>query len=52
MSDRKEVIGITLDKKTKDKVDSYGENHSLSRSAVIRLAVNEFFIHLEGSHAK
>lgn len=47
MTSRKEIVGITLDKKTKNKLDSYGEKHALSRSSVIRLAVNEFFIKLE-----
>lgn len=47
MSDRKEIVGITLDKKTKNLVDKYGEEHSLSRSATIRLAVNEFFLGLK-----
>lgn len=43
---RKEVIGITIDKKTKDLIDDYGNDHSISRSAVIRLACNDFFIKL------
>jgi metal-responsive CopG/Arc/MetJ family transcriptional regulator len=41
-------ISITIDKKTKEKIDGYGENHSLSRSAVIRLITSEFFIKKEG----
>lgn len=49
MVNKKEIVGITLDKKTKKKCDDYGEDHALSRSAVIRLAVNEFFMHLEKS---
>ena len=44
MVNKKEVTGIYLDKKTKEKLDMYARNHSLSRSAVIRLACNEFFI--------
>ena len=48
MSNKQEIIGITIDKKTKKKVDSYGEDHALSRSAVIRLIVNDFFIKQEG----
>ncbi|MCK5260874.1 MAG: hypothetical protein KAJ44_01695 [Thermoplasmatales archaeon] len=47
MTERKEIIGITMDKKTKKKIDTYGEDHALSRSSVIRLAVNDFFIRLE-----
>jgi len=39
---------ITLDEKTKKLLDSYGRTHSISRSTVIRLAVNEFFIKLGG----
>jgi len=38
-----------MDKKTKKKCDDYGESRALSRSAVIRLAVNEFFIRLEAA---
>ena len=48
MTGRKEIVGITLDKKTKGKLDSYGEKYALSRSSVIRLAVNDFFLRLEG----
>ena len=48
MSSRKEIIGITIDKKTKNLIDKYGENHAISRSAVIRLACNDFFIRLGG----
>lgn len=42
---RVEIVAITLDDDTKNKLDKYGYDHGLSRSAVIRLAVNEFFIH-------
>jgi len=44
MKRNKEIIAITLDPITKEKADSYGEAHGLSRSAVIRLCVNDFFI--------
>jgi len=44
MNNKKEIIGITLDKKTKSLVDKYGEDHSISRSAVIRFCCNEFFL--------
>ena len=49
MINKKEIIGITLDNSTKKKCDDYGNSHGLSRSAVIRLAVNEFFLKLEGN---
>lgn len=49
MVNKKQIVGITLDKKTKSKLDSYGEKHALSRSAVIRLAVNDFFLRLRGA---
>jgi len=42
----KGVTTVFLDEKTKNIIDSYGEKHALSRSAVIRLAVNDFFIGL------
>ena len=35
---------IVLDEKTREKIDKYAKNHALSRSAVIRLAVNDFFL--------
>lgn len=41
-----DTTSVTLDKKTKELCDKYGKEHSISRSAVIRLAVNEFFIKL------
>jgi len=44
MSNRKEIIGITIDNKTKTLVDSYAKDRSVSRSAAIRLIVNEFFL--------
>jgi len=40
---------ISIDDKTIKKLEKYGNDHSLSRSAVIRLAVNDFFIRLEAS---
>ena len=42
-----EICSITLDEKTKALLDTYAKNHSISRSAVIRLAVNEFFLKTE-----
>jgi hypothetical protein len=47
MINKKEIIGITLDSQTKKLTDDFGEKHGLSRSAVIRLAVNEFFLKKE-----
>ena len=44
---KQEIIGITIDKKTKGLVDNYGQQHGLSRSAVIRLIVNDFFLKQE-----
>jgi len=39
---------IVIDKETRDKLDNYGEKRALSRSAAIRLIVNEFFLNKEG----
>lgn len=47
---RKEIIGITLDSATKKTVDAFAESHGLSRSAVIRLATNEYFLKKKGIH--
>ncbi len=41
---QKEIIAITLDKKTKATLDKYANEHALSRSALIRLIVNDFFL--------
>ena len=41
------IYTITLDDKTKHKLDSYAQNHAISRSAAIRLAVNEYFLKQE-----
>lgn len=38
------TVGIHLDQKTKNLIDEYAEEHSLSRSSVIKLSVNEFFL--------
>jgi len=43
MDNKKNIVCITLDDKTKSLLDKYGEDHALSRSAVVRLVVNEFF---------
>lgn len=48
MNNKKEIVGITLDKKTKKKIDKYGDDHSLSRSAAIRFICNDFFLRLGG----
>jgi len=47
MSNRKEIIGITLDNKTKSLCDNYADSYGLSRSAMIRMALREFFLKLE-----
>jgi len=44
MYNKKEIIGITLDRKTKTLVDDYADSRGLSRSSMIRLAVREFFL--------
>jgi len=41
---KKEIIGITIDPATKKIVDDFAESHGLSRSSVIRLATNEYFL--------
>ena len=38
------IATIVIDDKTVNLLDEYGEKHSLSRSAVIRLIVNDFFL--------
>jgi hypothetical protein len=52
MFNRKQVIGITIDAKTKQLLDIYGENHGLSRSATIRVIVNDFFLNQEEANGK
>lgn len=42
---------VALDEKTINKLSRYCKDHSISRSAVIRLAVNDFFIRLDGAKA-
>jgi len=51
MAEWKKIITITIDNRTKSLVDKYALAHSISRSATIRLAVNEFFLHQEESRA-
>ena len=36
-----------VDEKTKTLLDEYGTQHSLSRSAVLRMIVNDFFLKRE-----
>jgi predicted transcriptional regulator len=38
-----EIVSITIDNATKEKLDQYARAHSISRSATIRLLLNEFF---------
>jgi len=47
MSNRQEVIGITVDKNTKNLIDKFAKEHALSRSATFRMIVNDFFIKKE-----
>ena len=44
-----EPLCISLDEKTKSLLDKYGEQHSLSRSAVLRMIVNDFFLKKDGN---
>lgn len=48
MAEWKKIVAITLDNKTKSLVDNYATEHAISRSAAIRLALNEFFLRLGG----
>jgi len=41
------ICSIALDDKTKHKLDKYAQSHAISRSAAIRLVVNEFFLKQE-----
>ena len=43
MDNKKNVVCITLDDRTKSRLDKFGKNYSISRSAVVRLIVNDFF---------
>lgn len=40
---KKDRLSITLDQRTRKRLDKFAEEHSLSRSAVIRYISNEFF---------
>lgn len=40
---------LYLDETTKKKIDKYGEKRQLSRSAALRLIVNEFFLKKRGN---
>jgi len=42
MFNEKHIKSINLDENTLKKCDEFGKKHALSRSAVIRLALNEF----------
>ncbi len=42
-----DITTITLDAKTKSLLDEYAHKHSISRSATIRLLVNEYFLKQE-----
>ena len=44
MTDKKqEIVGITIDKRTKKLLDVYVENHANSRSVALSVIVNNFF---------
>jgi len=49
MKDVTHNVSVALDDKTKEKLDDYGEKYALSRSAVIRMIVNNFFLHQDGN---
>ncbi len=38
------MISLALDDKTLQLIDGYGKQHSISRSATIRLILNKFFL--------
>ena len=44
MNKKMENCCVTLDVSTRKKIEDFAESHSLSKSAVIRLAINEFFL--------
>ena len=46
MSNKKNICCISIDEKTKKLLDEFSKNHSISRSASIRMIVNEYFIKL------
>jgi hypothetical protein len=52
MKNEQNNVSIYLDKRTKDIIERYAKNHSLSRSSVIKLIVNDFFMKLERSNEK
>jgi predicted transcriptional regulator len=39
----KKIVSITLDDKTKSRLDEYGKKHAISRSSALRMIVNDFF---------
>jgi len=39
---------INLDEKTIARVKKYSDDHGIAKAVVIRLAVNDFFLRLEG----
>ena len=43
----KNMCCISIDEKTKNLLDEYSNNHSISRSASIRFIVNDFFFKKE-----
>lgn len=41
-------ICVYIDNKTRSLIDEYGKKHSISRSATLRLIVNDFFLKNKG----
>ena len=46
MVDRKEGYCVSIDEKTINLLDEFSRNHSISRSASIRMIVNDYFLKL------
>jgi len=45
-----ETCCITLDTKTKNRISTFAKKHSISRSAAIRLIINEYFLKGRGEN--
>jgi predicted transcriptional regulator len=45
--DKIDIVSICLDKKTKRKIDEYAKVRHITRSAMIRLLLNEIFFSKE-----
>lgn len=42
--DNKKATGIALGRKEKKLIDDYADKFGLSRSSVVRMAINDFFL--------